>query len=279
MENFVTEGNKVLIIWCPGTPLEKLQEFVSQTKSKVGNSGSVSLENSNQIIKSNHDASSVDTILSGFLHPIIHNNILLAEALRILSPGGKIVIQEPVVTQSGHQNLGTCAELILKFKLNGFLLESPDCKTSAVSSELRKTLSEQYNVDEVKVCQIIGKKPQFEVGSSMALPLAKSAVNVWKLDDAVEEDLIDEDTLLDESDIQKPQVASLKVCATTGKRKACKDCSCGLAEELSGETVTQKVEKSSCGSCYLGDAFRCASCPYLGMPAFKPGEKILLPNN
>lgn len=44
----------------------------------------------------------------------------------------------------------------------------------------------------------------------MSLSLTKAAVNVWKLDDAVEEDLIDEDELLEESDIQKPQASSLK---------------------------------------------------------------------
>lgn len=88
---------------------------------------------------------------------------------------------------------------------------------------------------------------------------------------------MDSDTLLDAADQVKPDPASLRVCGTTGKKKACKDCSCGLREELADgkEPVTRSVT-SSCGSCYLGDAFRCASCPYLGMPAFKPGEKIQL---
>lgn len=44
----------------------------------------------------------------------------------------------------------------------------------------------------------------------MPLSFAKKATNVWKLDDSVEEDLIDEDELLDESDLIKPDASSLK---------------------------------------------------------------------
>ena len=48
------------------------------------------------------------------------------------------------------------------------------------------------------------------------------------------------------------------VCGTTGKRKACKNCSCGLAEELEeekkGQQPTNEI-KSSCGSVKLNEIF------------------------
>ncbi|ATZ48932.1 Bcdre2 [Botrytis cinerea B05.10] len=120
-----------------------------------------------------------------------------------------------------------------------------------------------------------------------------------------DDELIDEDTLLTEEDMKKPLAIPPECAPRAGKRRrACKDCTCGLAEKLAKEdadkratadsqlqalkldaddlaevdfTVQGKV--GSCGNCSLGDAFRCDGCPYIGMPAFKPGEEVRLLNN
>ncbi|KAF6229570.1 hypothetical protein HO173_011425 [Letharia columbiana] len=118
-----------------------------------------------------------------------------------------------------------------------------------------------------------------------------------------EDDLIDEDTLLDEEDLKRPVVQPPECRPKAGKRRrACKDCTCGLAQRLEAEehakrsnadqtlaklktnelaevdfTVQGKV--GSCGNCALGDAFRCDGCPYVGLPAFKPGEEVRLVND
>eukprot|EP00158_Paraphelidium_tribonemae_P000957 Partr_v1_DN23769_c0_g1_i2_m52970 putative Component of the cytosolic iron-sulfur (Fe S) protein assembly machinery. Required for the maturation of extramitochondrial Fe S proteins (By similarity). Has anti- apoptotic effects in the cell. Involved in negative control of H(2)O(2)-induced cell death, probably by tethering the pro- apoptotic factor tah18 in the cytoplasm in the absence of oxidative stress (By similarity) len=71
------------------------------------------------------------------------------------------------------------------------------------------------------------------------------------------------------------------------KKKACKDCSCGRAEMEKVVKLTdiaddnplvapKELPKSSCGSCYLGDAFRCDGCPYRGTPAFTKGQAVTL---
>merc|ERR1712146_319808 len=123
----------------------------------------------------------------------------------------------------------------------------------------------------------------------------------WKIDlnDEDDDDMIDDDDLInDNDDILKNKVSkdvmgkseNSSGCAPT--RKACANCSCGRREmeieEEKARTEGRKViidtsdeineaPTSSCGSCYKGDAFRCASCPFLGKPAFEPGqEKVVL---
>jgi anamorsin len=120
--------------------------------------------------------------------------------------------------------------------------------------------------------------------------------------DDSDDELIDEDTLLDEEDFKRNVKVPTECKPKAKRRRACKDCTCGLAQKLEAEdkakranadqalaklqakdlaevdfTVQGKV--GSCGNCSLGDAFRCDGCPYIGLPAFKPGEEVRLLND
>ncbi|CAH0491321.1 unnamed protein product [Peronospora farinosa] len=132
------------------------------------------------------------------------------------------------------------------------------------------------------------KKQMFE---SAAIPLGKKTgtaqpMKKWTIladdfggDEEQDDDIIDEDTLLDDTN-EVLQMAKADCGEVGGKKRACKNCTCGLKDEEDKPVMSEKdLNKlvSGCGNCFKGDAFRCGSCPFLGKPAFKPGmEKVLL---
>jgi hypothetical protein len=157
------------------------------------------------------------------------------------------------------------------------------------------------------VVSVSAQKPNYEVGQKFKLNFGKKKAPappptkpaaVWTInnDDDDDDEMEDEEALLDEEDKIKPSQASLvrpDDCEMDGKRKACKNCVCGRADadnagvvalDLTDDIADDEVievdptpkKVGGCGSCALGDAFRCSTCPYLGMPAFNEGEKITL---
>jgi len=107
-------------------------------------------------------------------------------------------------------------------------------------------------------------------------------VKIWSFGDNLVDDdieLEDENELLDHETekvmINKKNEKDDCGVGQSTSRKPCKNCTCGRAEQLNdaNKQEIKKDFKSSCGSCHLGDSYRCAGCPYLGKPAFDPNDK------
>ncbi|KAJ6145333.1 hypothetical protein N7470_009228 [Penicillium chermesinum] len=161
------------------------------------------------------------------------------------------------------------------------------------------------------------EKPNYEQSSAVPLKLGgkkkrllprllhPQQYHLILLQTGMGSDLIDEDDLLDEDDLARPIMPPPECQPKTGRRRrACKDCTCGLADRLEAEDkarreaadkslnvmklqtddlneldFTVQGKQGSCGSCALGDAFRCDGCPYMGLPAFKPGQEVQILND
>ncbi|XP_010524959.1 PREDICTED: anamorsin homolog [Tarenaya hassleriana] len=213
------------------------------------------------------DSSSVDIVLSISKSSAFPNDKLYGEISRMLKPGGTVIVCKNLDPQVGE----TEQVLQRSMLLAGFILpQSLDLKSIALS---------KFNLS----FGIKAKKPSWKIGSSFSIK--KPVKNLLKVNVDDDSDLIDEDSLLTEEDLKKPQLPSVGDCEVASNRKACKNCTCGRAE------MEEKAEKldltedqlenpqSACGSCGLGDAFRCSTCPYKGLPPFKLGEKVSLPQN
>ena len=206
---------------------------------------------------------------------------------------------------------------------------SKDVKTPAPSSP-----PTSISDNEEKVLSVEQKKAKLNFLSN----LTNEDNDNYGDDGKVDEDILD-DEALELGEIGNVITEPVD-CKTTGtkRRRACKDCTCGLKEIEEAEEQRQKsIQRSllskmaasaskeaeeienriklrekeegarskaestrkktivrftaddmteidftiegktgGCNSCSLGDAFRCDSCPFLGLPAFKPGQVVTI---
>lgn len=210
-------------------------------------------------LKNIPDASIKSANISGF----IPDSDCLEELFRVLETSGKCQFEQCLPSRESGQDLS------LDLKIVGFIdvMSIKDPSTG----------------ERMVVCN----KPVYNLGEKQSITLPANNND--------DDELIDENDLLSH-EAPRGDVNSCGVdnsaSGVPGKKRACKNCSCGLAEEEAAEaaagnttgkevkvqTLEEKLAKSSsCGGCSRGDAFRCASCPFLGKPAFEPGqEKVVL---
>ncbi|KAK6914251.1 Methyltransferase type 11 [Dillenia turbinata] len=212
------------------------------------------------------ESSTLDVVISISRTIEFPNDHLYKEILKVLKPGGLLVVHH--TSSMGPQTGKATSSIERKLLVAGFI--------EAQSVQLGPALTAQS-------FGIRAKKPAWTIGSSFSIKRATKSLPKVQIDDDL--DLIDEDSLLTEEDLKRPQLPPIGDCEVGSTRKACKNCACGRAEaeervQKLGLTVDQlNNPQSACGSCGLGDAFRCSTCPYKGLPPFKLGEKVSLPGN
>lgn len=287
---FFSSKNRVLIVWNhPDDLIPLMQSALDGARENGSTVRLSSAEDLGQVAAEFGQSSSVQKFdIVVFSPPPRSSSRFPFAQLRhvssILKVGGRFIISESFtkddVTVSATRNL---ADIKLSLLGAGFKVEKEE------------TLPSGKDFSRVEIqCSV----PEYTRGASTKLKFSfrkkdktnatKSKDNIWKLqantEDGGDLDLEDEDLLFDASLAAKKKnvVTEEMDCGTsaTGKRRACKNCSCGLAEvleEASEEAIKEAMsKKSNCGSCYKGDAFRCASCPHRGKPAFKPGSRVML---
>ena len=167
-----------------------------------------------------------------------------------------------------------------------FSVQTTDVEKSKTQfQKLAKMIGFSYSFDSGKIClqKDENKYKSVKIGENSngdnSQPKTNGSAHNLPKEETKEKfaaEKVDQNALLDENDMQVEEE-----CGPSDqpkKKKACKNCNCGLKEQLESNEGTNELPQgqSSCGNCYLGDAFRCSGCPYKGLPAFLPGDKVML---
>ncbi|KAG0011957.1 Anamorsin [Entomortierella chlamydospora] len=314
----VSQGQKVLLVG-PESKQDRpdIEDFQNSIDSSVGAQGSVKFELHNQLLKSEiATPSTYNTVITGALTPSAyqHSATVIAALATTLLPGGRLSLTEPrKATQSEIQALlkawGIQADAAA---LEG---QIEFVEISAKASEHQIGASVALPWARKSASKPAPKPaPSTKVNKTAGWTISANDEDDEDAELEDEDNLLDELDLIKPT---KEQLEAPECGPNSLKKKKCKNCTCGMEEEAEPDEEQQDVEisdapsagpvpteaivssknnrwmesaitevvpvelqpKSSCGNCYLGDAFRCGSCPYIGMPAFQPGEKIQLGGN
>lgn len=126
------------------------------------------------------------------------------------------------------------------------------------------------------------KRPDCDVGPGQGKKKKACKGCTCGLRELQEEEANSNVVQLDETDMDMPVGSTLPTTSANagGNRTEVSETIIGKdgkPKTIKRIQVDTKGATSSCGSCFLGDAFRCSSCPYLGLPAFEPGQKVQIP--
>ncbi|THD20080.1 Anamorsin [Fasciola hepatica] len=265
-----TSRDVVLLLWSSlkdmETPLKGIQESIRPCVAELQLENLERILSNPSLLPKTHRFS---VILSGWPNPVpmgTHSFDLFSMLTPCLKPGGKIFGRE--LNSDGTRP----AEAKKASLLSGFV--------------------EFQLLSEANPLLFTASVPAaYALGSSVTLPWSENKVDdIWASVDAgggaKPDDMINTDDLLEPDDRANAAACGKEAANPNAqvpkKKRACKNCTCGLAEQVNEEEQAEKATygvKSSCGNCYLGDAFRCSSCPYRGLPPFKPGEQVRLPDN